>query len=628
MRIYLLTLTPLSHVSTLSIPPQEGDIICYIRQAQDPNGKSSALLEQQNIQTYFIDALFTSESVAEIDSLGTQFLRTWFIDDTGDYSTVGPISLGTSYAMEIAHTVSPRLLIKLGEGLRKTVEHHPQATHIYSDARNGQALFKTKPEYFPVADVVRHVSESLGKRAVFMEPASALPFAFELGGRNHFSKIIKSFFGQFRPSWIKARQAFSRNQKLSPSKPVIYFFVGRAQELIARELAKRNLLRVVSNQNDIPGVDAFRCEHIFALPGHQDITQVFRLLRTIRCYRDKAAGDARFVLNDMVYDKLLYEAVYRLMKIQVWAFLIVVAQSKKFQKRFSTSALVINDALNEPMGNLVSLSQHLNCPIYLIPHGMNLMRNAGFSAAQDRPRITYLAYGHDHLEFFSVSSESAKSARRFAPGNPLTVSLANLGENRPKAHKKRLLLLALGHTDSLASGRVFSTDIYYIEIFKMVPQLIEEGWEVTIRPHPYHGYALEQRIADSFEIADQLKWDTSPSLENTLPHHDIVVCNFTSAFYQSMYAGWPTIFYTPAHGDNDDTLMAGLPAASDLDRPVTNDPVVLGRMIRDSLDPDSMVSTFPARFAGELAPRFIGPDPAHADQLIADFIEGDYLGKT
>jgi len=88
----------------------------------------------------------------------------------------------------------------------------------------------------------------------------------------------------------------------------------------------------------------------------------------------------------------------------------------------------------------------------------------------------------------------------------------------------------------------------------------------------------------------------------------------SSAFYQSLFAGWPTIFYEPDYqntgsieGLENDPMYTGLQTARDLVRPVTNNPETLASMINDTLDPESMVSTFPKRFVGELAPRFIGP---------------------
>ena len=75
----------------------------------------------------------------------------------------------------------------------------------------------------------------------------------------------------------------------------------------------------------------------------------------------------------------------------------------------------------------------------------------------------------------------------------------------------------------------------------------------------------------------------------------------------------------------DNPVLSGLPVAKDLDRPVTNIPDQLISMIRDSIDPNSMVSNFPNRFSNELAPRFIGSDPAHSEVLLADFLENDFF---
>ncbi len=125
------------------------------------------------------------------------------------------------------------------------------------------------------------------------------------------------------------------------------------------------------------------------------------------------------------------------------------------------------------------------------------------------------------------------------------MAMKGVRSKRPAVHKKRLLILSFGHTDTMLTGRIFAADNYYIDIFGIVQELVDEGWEVTIRPHPYHGYELEQRIAESLGIWDQIRRDTVPTIEEALPNYDVVVSNITSAFYQSMYAGWPTIFYEP-----------------------------------------------------------------------------------
>ena len=153
-----------------------------------------------------------------------------------------------------------------------------------------------------------------------------------------------------------------------------------------------------------------------------------------------------------------------------------------------------------------------------------------------------------------------------------------------------------------------------------------------MRVHPGHTQALEQKLAKDFSIEEEICWDDQLSINEAIISHDCVVSNLTSAYYQSLYAGWPTIFYEPSPlgglGPKDiseSPVLTGLPIASDIERPVTNVPSELLNMIRRTLDPKSMVSTFPNRFVNELAPRFIGPKPEHADEVIADFIEQDFF---
>ena len=161
--------------------------------------------------------------------------------------------------------------------------------------------------------------------------------------------------------------------------------------------------------------------------------------------------------------------------------------------------------------------------------------------------------------------------------------------------------------------------------------LIAEGWQIGLRAHPSHPSDLERRIATHFGIADKIQWDTGATFEDALARYDVAVCSASTTFYQSLYAGWPAIFYEPAYRQDraanmaNDPMMTGLVTAKDLSRPVTSDPGELEGLIRSSVEKDSLVSTFPARFASELAPRFIGPYPHRSDEIAAEFIEHDIL---
>ena len=632
MNIYFLLSTPLAEAHRLPVPPCRGDIVCYIRSGQDPIGKAAANLRHGGVTVAFADEIIDWKTSADVDVVGARFLKEWFVDGNTDFSDLGDLSLGTSYSMEFARQINPRLLIRIGEILRRLIEEHPQADTVYSDAEDGRGIFEVEPHFHPLARVVTHVTGHMGLRAKLIKPVNALPAAFKRPPMSRLLAGLRIFIGGYRPAWRQARRAFEQNKRRTPKKPILYMFVGRAQHLIAEKIAKQGSFHVVCDQLGIPGTDAVRAMHLFAMPRLRDIRVVRKLLRELERRAETKSCDTDYVFGGIDYGCILYRAIVETLKSQVWTFLIIIAQTRKLQKVTELSALFVNGAGCEAMGNLISFNRNSGLPIYLMPHGMDLQKFSYFMPAVDNTHVTYLAYGKDHSDYFRAYLEDNEETRQILVGNPLTALMNDTRRRRAANHGKRLLLLSFGHLEFWNSARVYTVDQYYIEIFDILRRLLEHEWTVSIRPHPSHSHELEVRLAKAFGLDRSIRWDETPTFEESLCDHDVVVCNASTTFYQSLYAGWPTIFYEPDYrnvgsieGIESDPMFTGLLTAKDLERPVTNNPATLRQMILDSLDPDSMISTFPKRFAGELAPRFIGPDPENSDVLAAEFLERDIL---
>ena len=148
-----------------------------------------------------------------------------------------------------------------------------------------------------------------------------------------------------------------------------------------------------------PGTDAFRCDHLFALPKLSDVKTVVRMFRGIAIEPQRTQNASTCPASATIK---YFIPPLGVMKAQVWAFLFVIAQSRKFQRITNFSVLLINDAGNEPMGNLVAFNRETDLKIFLLPHGMNIIRYAFLSPAVDHTHITYLAYGRDHQDFYRV----------------------------------------------------------------------------------------------------------------------------------------------------------------------------------------------------------------------------------
>ena len=637
MRIFFLGKTPLSAVQALDPAPMAGDAICYLRQAQNLGENDLARLGGKGVSVVFADDLIDSENSRQIDALGSTFLSTWFRDADNDYSCLGKLSLGKSYAMELARQSNPRQLIRAGEALRRVIEMHPESAEVLTDLTNGDSIFAYLPDRFPVRRVLKHVADAEGRAFDTVRAVKPIPPAMVRGKQNRWGRIAKSLVSGLRPRWLRARLALAARRLRKPLAPTLYMFVGHSQELVARRLALGGDIHVVTDRIGIEGADALRFDHILALPKFTDIVGSLRLLIAVRRRHNGIERHwQRYQCSGIDYGPILFGAVYRFLRFEIWSFLIILAQSRRLQELTGFSALFVNGGGNEPMGTLIALNEDTDRKTYLMPHGMDMQRFAYLTAATDNPHVTNLAYGSDHADYFQSWAGNGNAGPVVLTGNTLTVAMEPVRRKDPVGkHGKRLLILAFGPLEFWNAARTYACDRYYAEIFSLLPALAEKGWTVSLRSHPTSPTDLEKLLARDLGVDHLIGWDDHRTLQDAIKSCDVVLGNLSTACYQTLYAGWPTIIYEPDYrntgsmeGIETDPMLTGLLTARDLERPVTNDPATLRRMILDSLEPASMVSTFPKRFAGELAPRFIGPDPEHADAVIADFLERDILGKT
>ena len=139
MRIYFLLLTPLAHVRRLEIPPRSGDVVCYLRHAQDPSESDSQALTEQGIDVKFIDDVIDDNATEAADKLAASFLNEWFFDHDVDFTELVDMSLGISYSLELSFKITPRVLLRQCEAFRLFINANPAATEALTDAKDGSA---------------------------------------------------------------------------------------------------------------------------------------------------------------------------------------------------------------------------------------------------------------------------------------------------------------------------------------------------------------------------------------------------------------------------------------------------------------------------------------------------------
>lgn len=632
--LYILDRTELADIHRLAKPPVANDVIIYFRAAQDPRKVGAKRMQENGIEVLQATDLLDIDSVEEIDAIGARFMRTWFFHNDVDISLLESLSLGKSYALEIARQSNPRLQIWYGEIVRRALMTYPTAEAVFSDIEDGGGVFDHSPANMPFRRVICLVAQTLGRTIEPLSSPQLIPPSFTRTRKSSWRTIFRGWASGLRPGHFFSRMKSLREVSYQKkTKPVLYNFMGRGHNLLRARIAVKGRFYIIGSLFDIEGAGYVRHDHLFALPAIADLKIARQLLLHLRSLIDgHALNVAGAELNGINYFPLLATSVLAVIRTQIWPFLFVIAQSRKLQRVCNFDALLLNAAGNEAMGTLTMLNQQSDCKIYLSPHGMCMNRAAVFGPVFNNSHVKYITEGTSHHGPLRAHDTQGPAPVEYPLGNSLTVMMNDICGKRTVGSKKRLLVLGFGHIDYWRADRIYVCDQYYIELFKIFRDLINEGWSISLRLHPGLSQALERKLAREFSIEGDICWDDHSSLNESLLAHDCVVSNLTSAYYQALYAGWPTIFYEPSPlgglGPKDiseSVVLTGLPIASDLERPVTNIPSELLDMIRSTLDPKSMVSTFPDRFVSELAPRFIGPEPEHADEIIANFIEEDFF---
>jgi hypothetical protein len=631
MRLFLLERTPLNRVMELAKPPLPGDLVAYTRAAQDPTGQDAIALEKLGIQVMSTDGLLSMSDARAIHEMGEKFTNTWYLDSKDeDKSLYHGISIGDLIAYEIICRINPLLIYRLGELCRQLIKANKAIDGILSDITDGISLMKA-PGGLPVNQAVKAAAEQLGHSFTPLIPVNPLPHRTpEYYPFNTINSIFKQFIGGMRPNYIVQRMKICLKRVLGILKPSVYILWGRGQNKLIEKLVATKQYQVVVSQTGLSGTLPLRHDHLFALPGLKGI-RLKRLLKqnleTIAKREINPQGE--FAYQGIDYGPLLAGAALKQVQSSLFLYLIIVSQIVRAQKLGCFKAIVIN-GLGAMAGQtaLANINQTTNVPVYFTGHGVNTFRVLSRCIGRNQRNVTYLASGEDHIDEYGVHLPRAKKPKVKAIGNITTQLMLPVLGRRSKAHQKRLLILNFAISISGATGRVYVSDQYLLDTFECARRLVDEGWTIRYRTHPGLGTDLEQKLLATLGLTEKVKFDQSPAFTDSLLECDVVVSNFSTAYYQALYAGWPVIFHEPlydTHNPNEflDEFHTGVMSATDIDRPISRNQQSLYSLIKDSLDPESLTSLFPEQFSSLYKHRFIGDQPDQVDAHIADYIIND-----
>ena len=627
MRLYLLELTPLEYLSDLSTPPTNGDIVAYMRAGQDPSGVHSRALERQGIRVISTETFLSMEDARAIHQMGEKFINGWYLNSDGtDTSLYQGVSIGELVAAEIIFQTCPAMFYRIGEICRKLVADFPEASEFLSDLSDGVSF----PLSAPIGSLVRETISQSGVSYKHLKPIKPLQPGIPINGSYINPRAMaKQFIGGLRPTFVWQRFKIRLMRLFEKPKKTLYIFMGNGVDKLVRKICAKGVYQIFINQSGFPGTHVLRHDQLFVLPSLSSLRLGRSLMRRLRDLESRPPSQyGTFAFRGVDYGPLLAGSVFRKLRFSMPVYMVVMAQAIKMQKICGLEGIITNGEGMVGMRVLARLQHNTHVQVYYIRHGLNVHRALARGLGMNNSHVTYIACGEDHVNEYGIHLPDEQKPRIVAIGSPMTTTMNPLVGHYSKQHRKRLLIIGYSNAFTVATGRTHVGDRYFLDCLEVARQLIGEGWSISYRIHPGWEPKLEERLIETMNLSGMVTIDKNATFSDALLQCDVVIAALSSTYYQSLYAGWPTVFHEPLYDTKDPKeflkeLYTGVLAANDLERPITRDIDSLLDTISSSLDPNSLISRFPKLFNTSYKKRFIGEEPERADELIADYIIED-----
>jgi len=615
MKIYLLERMRLRDLARIkTCPPEHGDIVVFLRDAQAfPDDR--AYYMKRGISCFNGETLLSHKDAKRIDTFFFRFYAEWLeggrvLEKNSETALIAK-SIATFFSLGNKLTI----VLRRAEILRKLFARHDNCREIVTDIKDGLSYFDNllgENISMPQRTAIDEVTKQHGVKVMDITVSAPLPLSHNTSSGMKYRMLFRYFLGGWRPRYLINRLYWRFKKK---EKDRVYIFNNHGLALIADSIFQKGKYDVFTDRDSDSGTVGIRHDHIFPIPSFGLLFAAFRFGQTAKGTEDSLKETGAAVYNGFDYGPVFAKAISKTIDYLLPYVVIKISQSKALIEKYKIDMVVINGEIPQ----MLATSDACKKAIY-IDHGLNVFDNGppcNFGCQED---LVYIACGQDHLSNFGRGMEEDKKPRTVVLSSPGLPIMNPIKGRRRNDRKNKILLGNFSPNFDTTAAKYFKNDQYMIDLFSAVKLLGHEGMTFTYRRHPAENPSYSEFIAKELNIGDFLTIDNSGAFSDALAEHGAFVANATSCIYQSLYAGWPTIFYEPQFHVDD---FIGLPAATDFTPPVARTVEQLVELIRATQDSESRISNFPSKFNSKYAKRFIGPDPSKADHRIADFIASE-----
>ena len=620
MNLFLIERTGLGDLMKGPHAPKGGDVVTCFRDAQDPDGLFMQQMNAAGIDVFWAEDLLTDEDCRDIDAFNDRVAENWYIHNGEDISSDGLISIGHLFTYQLFTNIHFNLVVKFGSICRILFDRYSGVETLFTDIRNAQSpLFaiQLNLDAFPRRSLLGDLSKQMKVQLNDLPASNPLKSLHSDLWGPKWGGIVRSFIGGFRLRFLlpRLRQRFGLAKT---SQHRIYFFLSSGLALLANNLGKGEAAKIFGDRPNVENVTPYRHDHLFALPGRKLISAAWNLWRYVNSYEGKQTLSELAAFRGVNYGPIIQRQLKRYLLKDLIPNLVTSAQAQKLMKKINPDLVIMNGAGSPYIRTVYDLAKRERPEVIFMDHGLCLTPTTAYSG-RNYPHVHYVAHGQDHASLYGRTLPEGQKPKTTILTTPMLHQMAPIKGKRRQPPQKHVLILNYAPQATQSVARTRYCDRYYLDIFEVASRLLDNGFTFSYRGHQGDNPRYILDLIESKGLQGKVSIDRSPLFADALMQCDAVLCNVGTCFYQTLYAGWPTIFYQP--GFNPDHYV-GLPAAVDIEqRPIAKSPEELERLLIDAMLPDSGTSKFPERFTSEYAPRFLGDDHDIAIDVLSDFLD-------
>ena len=505
------------------------------------NYLASYKLDECGISYLMPSDFFDKSDYYKLHKITDHFEQSWFIDSNkADYSVFDSVSFGEMTSGMLSRSFFASIIVYYTQLLNKIKHDHDTIGDVFYDFSNDDNYFglpeSCYAKFFKKGELFAVAAKQLGLTAHHLKPDHPIPSAHIPLSHRHRHRLARVSIKKFKKMAYFVVNIISdvKNGFKSSNKTLIPLYFNQ-KSLLTLDLkgvivTHFPLSTLIKNPRlFLSGVKVCDIKEVNVSNEGLDL-----FLERMRSKISSLYGCELFRYKGVDYKFLYVPIINEIVRSVIPRLCIDLRKTRAYIFTNNISKIIVNNANTEENRLLITAAHLENRKTFFVDHGIQGHVNA--KSVHDRiPVSAYITPGS--FKNYPIDADTV------ALGNPcIDPYRLNVLEKNNKI--KRILFLSFEDNFYARMDRLIGQERYYKIIFNAAKKLHIQGYSVYFRGH----FENEEYISYLFEYFDMmgiLKKARAGSFESVIKDYDLLICNITTCFYESMAAGIPAVFVEP-----------------------------------------------------------------------------------